>query len=302
MGIMLRVGEALSIPPHPRPHRMIARRPLVLALLAATVLPARAEPASDWAPALHGRARLLDGGRDPRGRLAGVEIALDPGFKTYWREPGESGLPPVLDWSGSDNLARATVAWPVPHRAEDAGGVAYAYEGGTVLPVTVEAADPEKPVSLRLALEYGICKDICIPAKADLRLDLPPQPAGAPTPALAAALARVPRATAVGEAPDGLGVAGVALRPGADGHAVVAVSVRAPQGSAPALFVEAPAGFFLLPPAAPAREGEAMVFAVPVLEAPPKRPARLDLTLTLAAGDGRAVETRASLDTADWPR
>lgn len=284
----------------------IPRRTLLSTALSAGAFalagPSRAQPASEWVPALHGRARLIDGGRGAQGRLAGVEIALDPGFKTYWREPGESGLPPVLDWSSSENLAQARVAWPAPHRAEDGGGVAYGYAGGTLLPVIVAAADPGKPVLLRLALEYGICKDICIPAKGELSLDLAPMPDGATTAALATALARVPRAVALGEVAEGLAITGLALRPGEGGHPVVAVSVQAPEGAPPTLFTEAPAGFFLLPPAAPGREGGALVFPVPVLEAPPKRPARLDLTLTLTAGDGRAIETRASLDTADWPR
>ena len=291
-------------PRHPvalRQAALLQAALLQAALLVSAVLAtaaARAEPATPWAGAFHG------GGRAPEGRLAGIEIALDPGYKTYWREPGESGLPPALDWAGSQNLGEARIAWPAPRREEDAGGVAYAYEEGVTLPVVVTPADPAAPVRLRLALEYGICREICIPAKANLALYLPAA-AGEPSPALARALAAVPRSTAPGETADGLAVVGAALRPGADGHPAVAVSVRAPAGAS--LFVEAPAGFFLLPPAVPAREGgeaglDAAVFAVPVLEAPPKRPARLDLTLTLTAPGRRAIETRLSLDSAEWPR
>lgn len=277
----------------------VALAGLVLAPTGATL---RAEPAATpWAPALHGRARLVDGGRGDEGRLAGIEMALDPGFKTYWREPGESGLPPAFDWAGSQNLRDARILWPAPHREEDAGGVAYAYKEGATLPVVVTPVDPAQPVRLRLVLEYGICKDICIPAKADLVLDLPAV-AGVAPPSVAEALAAVPRATQPGEVADGLAVDGASLRPGADGHPVVAVRVRVPEGTQPALFAEATAGFFVLPPAAPTREGEAVVFPVPVLEAPPKLPAALDLTLTLGAAGHRAIETRLSLDTADWPR
>ena len=70
------------------------------------------------------------GGEAGGARLAAVEIALDRGFKTYWRHPGEAGLPPAFDWSGSANLAAVEVLWPAPRRFQDAGGVSYGYEGG----------------------------------------------------------------------------------------------------------------------------------------------------------------------------
>src|SRR5829696_5295044 len=82
---------------------------------------ARAEGATAWASGLHSRVRLLAGGLHEGGpaRLAGIAFELDAGFKTYWRSPGESGLPPVFDWAGSENLASAEVLWPAPTRFED---------------------------------------------------------------------------------------------------------------------------------------------------------------------------------------
>ena len=80
-------------------------------------------------------ARLIAGGQQGGSWLAGIEITLDPGFKTYWRNPGDSGLPPRFDWSGSENVAGVDVRWPAPERHEDAAGVAYVYGDEVVLPV-----------------------------------------------------------------------------------------------------------------------------------------------------------------------
>src|ERR1051325_797542 len=95
---------------------------LFLALLA-VLLPGSvaAGAASPWIQGHHSRVRLMDSGA----HLAGIEIVLDTGFKTYWRTPGESGLPPAFDWAGSDNLAGAEGLWPGPRRVEGGGGGCY---------------------------------------------------------------------------------------------------------------------------------------------------------------------------------
>lgn len=151
---------------------MLSRR-LALALLLAAPLPLRAQTPPAWVPGLHFRARLIAAGPEGGGRLAGIEIALDRGYKTYWRSPGEAGLPPQFDWSASTNAAVIDILWPAPRRHQDAGGVANVYDDRVVLPVRVRPADPKKPVVLHLALDFGICKEICIPARADLSVELP---------------------------------------------------------------------------------------------------------------------------------
>ena len=87
------------------------------ALLSRPLLFSRRRPGQDsqgWVQGLHSRARLLSGDRKGGEWLAGIEIALDPGFKTYWRNPGESGLPPRFDWSGSENVKSVDIRWPAP--------------------------------------------------------------------------------------------------------------------------------------------------------------------------------------------
>src|SRR5690242_3663265 len=164
---------------------------LALAVLGA---PALADPFStDWAYAPKSEARLIAASRD----LAGFEIALSPGAITYWRNPGDAGLPPTLDFSASDNVASVIPLFPAPSRiAEADGGEAFGYEGGVVFPLRVKPRDPAKPVTLRLNADFAVCERVCLPAKARLALELP-SAAGSPyAGAIHAALAAVPRPVA----------------------------------------------------------------------------------------------------------
>ncbi|MFM9864765.1 MAG: protein-disulfide reductase DsbD domain-containing protein [Micropepsaceae bacterium] len=106
---------------------------------------------------------------------AGVQIKLDAGWWTYWRAPGSSGMPPVFDWSGSQNLAdEPDVVWPMPLRSVAYGEELNLYKNDVVLPVEFRAADPTKPVRLHLKVTYGICRDVCIPKAAEHEITLPP--------------------------------------------------------------------------------------------------------------------------------
>lgn len=159
--------------------------------LAAT--PARAELAGAWAEGMNARARLIAGSAGAPGQtVAGVQIELADGWKTYWRVPGDSGIPPQFSWDGSENLADARVLYPVPHRFSDPGGQSVGYKGSVVFPVQVTPAGEGKPVTLRLSLDYAACEKLCMPEHADLELILPAGAALAPSRKLEAALAAVP--------------------------------------------------------------------------------------------------------------
>jgi DsbC/DsbD-like thiol-disulfide interchange protein len=122
-----------------------------------------------WASGIaHSEVRLLQGAFAGETWSAGVQIDLAEGWKTYWRMPGEAGIAPHFDWSGSRNAADVEVRWPAPSRYEDASGETIGYAHRVVFPVTVRPADPSRPVELALQLDYAVCKDICIPARIDL--------------------------------------------------------------------------------------------------------------------------------------
>ena len=140
-----------------------------------------AEPgASDWARSESGQVRLVAAataiGESARIRL-GLHFKLEPGWKIYWRTPGDAGYPPRLDWSGSDNLGDAAIRWPAPHRAILAGLQNYAYVDEVVLPLDVGLPRPGQAVAARLAVDFLACAQICVPQRAELSLNLPAGPA-----------------------------------------------------------------------------------------------------------------------------
>ena len=110
---------------------------------------------------------------------AGVEIDLADGWKTYWRIPGESGVPPTFDWSRSTNVKAVTVGWPAPARMIDETGETIGYVDVVVFPLKVEPTDPSRPATLALTLTYAACEKICVPASADLSADVVSGAAGA---------------------------------------------------------------------------------------------------------------------------
>lgn len=169
-----------------RPLRTPAATVLALPLLAMLLAPALAEPLP---PGLQS-ARLLPGWQDAEGnRIAALDLRLEPGWKTYWRSPGDSGLPPVFDWQGSQNLADVTFHWPAPEAIRSGDDLTLGYHDRLVLPFTARAADPSAPLTLTAQVDLGLCEKICVPVHVRLTA---PDPQAAADPVIEAALARVP--------------------------------------------------------------------------------------------------------------
>src|SRR5262245_50755589 len=227
-----------------------ARIVTVLLLFMPTAVPAQAGDASAWDKDMHSAMRLIAAGTPRGGKTAtlraGIEIRLDPGWKTYWRYPGDSGVPPRFVFTGSENVKNVTVKWPAPHRFSDDGGQSIGYKEHVVLPLSIEPQDPNKPVKLRLALDYAVCEKLCVPAegKADLVVTREPTAHEA---VLAAAEAQVPQRRALGETSP-LSIR--AVRREAPGR--IAVDLAAPEGAEVDLFAEGPTDAWALPLPAPA--------------------------------------------------
>lgn len=222
--------------------------------------------ASPWIAGQEAKARLL-AGRPPSGPgpVAFVEIVLTPGWKTYWRTPGDAGgLPPAFDWSKSTNLAEAKVAFPAPQRFTDKSGNTIGYKNGVVLPVFLTPQDSAAPISLVAGLQYAICKEICIPVEAELAVDVPVGEAD-PLPTVALqALARVPRSQDKLEAGDPVLVRAGASLSGPTPK--ITIEGKFPNGGAGAdVFLEGPDGLFL---PLPDRVGEVDGDGRAVFEAP----------------------------------
>lgn len=127
----------------------------------------------------HSNVRFLAGASNAGKWSAGLEIGMAPGWKTYWRVPGDAGVPPYFDWKGSTNLDKVEIDWPAPKRYRDEAGESIGYKDQVVFPMTVTPKDPSKPVKLKLDLFYAVCNDICIPGSAKLAMTLS-DPAGSP--------------------------------------------------------------------------------------------------------------------------
>ena len=159
--------------------------PLACLIAFATPLAAR-----DLPPGL-ASARLLPGWTDADGnRVAALELRLEPGWKTYWRMPGDSGLPPRFDWEASSNLDQIAYHWPAPEAIRSGDALTMGYHDALVLPLTATPVDQDHPVDLKLTIDFGLCEKICVPA----HLELTAPPVGtAPDAVIEAALTKEPQ-------------------------------------------------------------------------------------------------------------
>lgn len=271
-------------------------RPLVAAFAAcaAAALPGAtvAETAAQTtAPGGQASVAILGGWRQPDGsRLAALQIKLAPGWHTYWRVPGDAGIPPSFDWSGSKNLASLSYEWPRPVVFDSFGGRTIGYSGTLVLPVRLVPKDPDAPLDLAVALFFGVCADICVPTEAEARAMLPPDAPAEGRPEIEAALAE--RA----ESPAEAGVTRVTctLTPAADGYEIAAeISFAADPGPGQVAVLEAGQPDLWIGPATSRTEGRSVIARAPVEAAGGAGPMleRSDLRLTVL-DPRRAVDIR----------
>lgn len=206
------------------------------------------------------------------GDEAGLHIRLSPGWKFYWRTPGQGGVPAQFDWTASRNVARVDVAWPAPRRIVIGQTEIYGYGGEVVLPLRVERLDASSPYGLDLMLEYGLCKDICILRSDRLLLRSQDTPPTENLVLLAKWRARVPQPAAQA----GLQLVSHKLKPD---RLVVTLQSQAPLQD-PDLFVEGtPDSWFGKPAVQLGENGREVRFDFPAGYPPEKANQPLRLTL-----------------------
>ena len=254
---------------------------------------ARAEDASPWQRDGHSAVRLLAGSRSGAVLLGGIAFQLEPGWKTYWRTPGDSGVPPRFDFSKSENIEAVTVLWPAPTKFDDgAGGHSLGYHDQIVLPLRIVPKNTDKPVTLRAEIAYAVCAKICIPVEAKAELPFA-SVASTEDSALFAALDTVPKPANVGD-PNPLTIRDVKR----DGKSGVLVDVVSPDAKEVNLFVEGPTPDWGLPVPKLLEHSPSGVkrFAFELDGAPPGvNPEGAALKLTLVGGE-RAYEFNINLD------
>lgn len=228
--------------------------PLIAAALSAVLAapPAAADGGvGAWADGDRASARLIAEGVGADGALAaGLEIVLPPGWKTYWRSPGDAGIEPAFDFSASVNAGEVQVAFPTPEREDDGYSVSNVYHDRVVFPLSVAVDDPDAPVRLVGDLKFGVCEIVCVADHLIVELDVP---AGA-TDTRAAVMLEHARAALPGAPVDGaFAVAGVRRDGGTDKRPVYVFRTVAPAGGETEVYIDGPAGWY---PALPKLVGE----------------------------------------------
>ncbi len=155
----------------------------LLALFAASFWPLASygsEAASAWEAGPKADVRLIAATTavgDLETLPLGIEVKLQDGWKTYWRSPGDAGIPPRVDFEGSTNVASANFRWPAPARFQYYDLETFGYSKEVVFPIDVSLARPGEPAALRARVDMLICDDVCIPHTMNVSLDLPDGPA-----------------------------------------------------------------------------------------------------------------------------
>lgn len=224
---------------------------------------------------------------DNGGHMAGLQLSLAPGWKTYWRSPGEAGIPPLFHWSGSENVKSVRVHWPRPVVFLTNGLQSIGYHDDVTLPLEVTAIDPGKPVVLRAHVELGICRDICLPAMIELSSLLTAP--GASNTYIKTALEARPASA------DTAGLTSIActIDPIADGLKITAVMLMPALGTFETVAFESGQPDIWVAEAITTRTGGTLT-SVTEMVAPTGTPFALDrsqITLTVIANDN-AIEIR----------
>ena len=257
-----------------------------LLLLAALAAPAHAETVAQ-SDIVIGKIRA--GWQTQSGtHFAALHLELAPQWKTYWRAPGDAGIPPSFNWSGSTNLKAIRFHWPAPDVFETNGLQTVGYHDRLVLPFEVFAADPSQPVTLRAAVDVGVCKDICVPASFafEAELTLP----GQPDDLIRAALKARPKSAK--EA--GLQAISCDISPIQDGLRVTANLDLPRQGGKEIVVLEPGLPEIWVSDATVERSGNRLSATVDMVppSGEPFALVRRDLVVTVIGGSGHAVEIR----------
>ena len=262
-----------------------------LALSAAT--PAVAATGA-WGEGQRAEARLIAAGVDGSGRLeAGVEIRLPEGWHTYWRDPGDAGVVPEIDFSGSDNLGAATVDFPVPERLDDGFAVTNVYDGSVILPVRASVSDPAKPVDLVARLVVGACAEICVRDEIEARVTIAP---GARDAAAAGVLAAAAAAVPGAAEPGVFFLDGLARTGGTDGRPEFRVTGVVPDAGNATLFAEGPQGWAAYTPDFAGAEDGKDVWTVKFDRLGATTPIAGAAIRFTVASDGRAIDQTLVLE------
>lgn len=179
---------------------------------------------------------VLQGYRTSRGtHMAALQIQMQPGWKTYWRAPGDGGIPPQFDWAGSKNIKSVQFHWPRPKVDYVNGMRSIGYVNKVVIPIEFTPRNKNAPLTLNAQVNLGVCKDVCVPVSLTFAAILPANN-HKPDPIIRAALKKSP----ISAHKAGVKSVTCAIEPISDGLRVT-VSMKMPStGQGEITIIEAP--------------------------------------------------------------
>ena len=257
--------------------------------LAALALAAPLPAVATDMPDVLAHVEVLPGWRGDDGvHRAAFSIKLAPGWKTYWRTPGDAGIPPVFDWSSSQNLSGAGVSFPVPTVFYENGMRSIGYDDGMVLPIALRAEDANADIELSGRMTIGVCLDICVPV--ELYFDaLLPGVETAPTAVVSRAMKNRPMTA--NEA--GVGNVSCDIEPIKDGMRITAIMAVPRMSDKDVAVIELPDRSIWVSEATMTRRGDTLVASADMVppNAQPFILSRQDVRITVLGG-GQAVDIR----------
>lgn len=246
-----------------------------------------------WAENDGGRMRIVTLPPDAEGRVrGGLEIEPKPGWITYWREPGEAGIPPKLSVAEGDAAKIGALSYPVPKRVGDGKLLDIGYDQPVTLPFELTLNDPKAPKPVTLSSFIGLCRDICIPFQADFRLELKPEQMTPPEEFMI-----LQKAGAFLPDPPSMdfSVTHYALT---DTDKTLKLALRLPQDTRdkPQVLVTGPEGYVLFDEQSGTREGDSYRVEMPIAKLPVKYDIKGKRWNILVIAGTRAMETSLAFD------
>lgn len=235
---------------------------LALPLAMAALAPSAARAAAtDWIEQEGARIRLV--AAEPTAEDAAIRAALvvelKPGWKTYWRDPGDAGVPPLLTLTGGSNVQSSVMEFPAPERFEEGAAKSIGYKEPVSFPLTFSLQAPGKPSAVKATAFLGVCEEICIPVQVEFALDVPVAVGSTADQALVqAAFDALPGAPG-----EGFGLASLGYQPKA-----LEIEIAAPpSASQTELFIAAERFLFGVPQLVSKQNGKSR-YSIPIVFAP----------------------------------
>lgn len=216
------------------------------------------------------RAKFVTGQFDGTYYQMGLHVSLDKGWKTYWRNPGEAGVPPSVT-AESANFESLRIDFPLPTRFKDESGEAIGFHDEVVFPLYLKPKDPSKPVITKLSAFFGVCDQVCIPAKLESEMTFSSETVADNAALLSRWQSKVPKPATI-----------VLAQKISDGHLVLDLTQKFDD-----LFIEGPDRFYFRKPDFARESGKAWIKLDGLKK--PDDLLRVDLRAT-AASAGQGLE------------